>query len=126
LIQDNIALSEEEREFIIAATLGDNIERACTDQTSPLAHLLARSRGEYSAAVLALIDTDLHDAKGISEATRLQAQARRYQDMCHWINDALEAAGQADEILADDVDGEAVEQLKEQMNGKRDKPAPDA
>ena len=117
----------EELELLIAVTLGDKIERALTDKTSPFARMMDNARAEYIAAVAQLIEVELHNTVGRAEASRLQAQARRYRDLCEWIGAALEQAGHAEDALDQDHDEDAVEQLKEQLNGPRtDKPAFDA
>lgn len=121
-------LDPEDFELIAVSTLGDNIARLMSNRTSPLSMLLARASTEYAGALMALVEVPLQTAEGLAQATLLQAQALRYRDMCKWLRDSLEDAEDADARIAADGDGEdeAVEELKEQLHGKRDKPAPDA
>lgn len=123
---DYTHVDPEELELIAASTLGDNIERLISDRTSPLSMLMARSVKEFSDAILALIEVPLQTAEGLEQAIHLQANARRYRDMCQWLRDGLSDAEAADTELAGEVEDEAVETLKDQLHGKRDKPAPDA
>lgn len=113
--------------LIAAAELGDRIEKRLLDPKDPFAMLLDRARSDFMVAVQILINADLESNDGIFEARRAQAQAVRYRDMCQWITDALEEAGGAVEAMAAEADEDpAVEQLKDQLNGNRAKPAPDA
>ena len=83
--------------------------------------MMSRAQQEYVSAVRALVyETELPRIQS------LQAQARRYEDLCVWINDAMEAAGVADDDLASETGDEAIEQLKDMQYGNRDKPADDA
>lgn len=121
-------IDPEELELLAVSTLGDNIGRLLSTRTSPLSMLLARSATEYANALKALVDVPLQTAEGLAQATLLQAQALRYRDMCEWLRNALEDAEDADSRMEAEGDGsdEAVAELKEQLNGKRDKHAPDA
>ena len=126
-MSDDLALTTSEHEAIIAMTLGDNIEHQCQLKTTPLARLLKKSRDEYVLAIDGLLHCDLISAAGIEDARRMQAQAQRYRDMCTWLNDALEEAGIAEAGAEQEVEEDAVEELKEQLYGKpQDRPAPDA
>lgn len=126
-MSDDLALTQTEHDLMIALTLGDNIERACRNKTSPLSRLIAKSREEYVLAIGALLGEDLTSEKGITKARGWQAQAQRYRDMCFWLNEALEEAGIAEAAAEQDVEEDAVEELKEQLYGKpQDRPAPDA
>jgi hypothetical protein len=112
--------------LIVAATIGDNIERALRDQTSPFAAMMFKARKEFLAAQLSLLEADLHTTAGIEQARSLQAQAKRYADLCRWITDAWDDRERA----LDDIDGAeeepAVEELKDMHDASRAKPAPDA
>lgn len=119
-------IDTEELEMIAASTLGDNIERLISDRTSPLSMLLARAATQYSSALLAFLDVPLQTAEGLEQAIHLQAEARRYRDMCQWLKDGLTDAEYADDAMAGEVEDEAVEELKDQLNGKRDKHSYDA
>lgn len=118
-------LPEELDRLII---IGNRMVRDLDDRTSPFAQMMTRAQGEYVLAARALIDVDLMTGAGIAEARRLQAQARRYQDLCVWISNCLEEAGQAEDEDAefDEHDEPAIEEMKEMMHGRRDKPATDA
>lgn len=118
----------DELELLAVSTLGDNIGRLLSNRTSPLSMLLARASTEYAGALMALVEVPLQTAQGLEQATLLQAQALRYRDMCEWLRNALEDAEDADSKMEADGDGsdEAVEELKEQLHGKRDKHSPDA
>jgi hypothetical protein len=119
-------LERDLHSLIAAAELGDRIERHLLDAKDPFSLFLAKARNEFMAAVQHLLDVDLHTDDGVAEARRQQAIATRYRDMCIWITDALEARAAAVEALEADGEDEAVEQLKDQMNVNRAKPAPDA
>lgn len=112
--------------LIAAAELGDRIEKHLTDPKSPFSMMLDRARDEFIAATQALLDADLTTIDGIEQARSLQAKAQRYRDMCAWITDALEAREAAAEAIDDEEEDPAVEELKDQLNGNRSKPAPDA
>lgn len=126
---DDLAHMDGEEEALLQrALLGDHLERALNDPTSPFSAMMAKARDEYIAAVRALIQADLHSPDGLTDARRVQAHALRYQDLCRWISNAMDEAGRADEALAD-VDGTeepAIQELMEQRHGKRGKPAFDA
>lgn len=114
-----------------AIVLGDNIERALLDRGSPFSMMMEKAREEFIAAILSLADPnqcDLNTEAGIRLARSQQANAQRYRDMCRFIAEALSDAGEADETAerAEEEGDDAVQQLKEQMNGKRAQPAPDA
>lgn len=112
--------------LIAAVELGHRIERHLLDPKDPFAMMLDRARDEFLSATQALLDADLTTTGGIEQARSLQAQALRYRDMCSWITDALENREAAVEALDGEVEDPAVEQLKDQLNGNRGKPAPDA
>ena len=112
--------------LIAAAELGDRIEKHLLDPQDPFSMMLDRAREEFIAATHALLGADLTTVEGIEQARSLQATALRYRDMCAWITDALEAREAAAEAIDDEVEEPAVEQLKDQINGNRSKPAPDA
>lgn len=123
------AAEEADRQLalLIASSLGDRIERALRDKTSPFANMLEQARAAYVQSVISIVEVDLNTPRGVDEAKSLQAEARRYRDLTTWVNNALEAAEQADEdINEEDGDGEAAATLKEMINGKRSTPAPDA
>ena len=124
----NLAHVPGDYEDIIAATLGDNIERALRARVSPFSKMMAKARDNAVDGIHALIDADLNTRVGIEEAKRFQAQAVRYRDLVIWIHNALEEAGVADENLdQEETEEPAIEQLKEQLHGKSSvKPAPDA
>lgn len=112
--------------LIAAAELGDNIERHLLDARSPFSMMLDRARDEFMAATQALLDVDLQTSSGIEQARSLQAQARRYSDMCVWITQALEEREDAVDSLNGEEEEAAVEELKDIQNASRAKPAPDA
>lgn len=112
--------------LIAAAELGDRIERHLRDPKDPLSMFLDRARDEFIAATHALLDADLTTVEGIELARSQQATALRYRDMCKWITDALEAREAAAEAIDGEEEDAAVEELKDQLNGNRSKPAPDA
>lgn len=112
--------------LIAAAELGDKIERLLLDSKSPFSMMLDRARDEFLAATQALLVADLTTVEGIEQARSLQAIALRYRDMCSWITNALEERAAAVEEMDGEVEDAAVEQLKDQINGNRSKPAPDA
>lgn len=112
--------------LIAAAELGDRIERHLLDPKDPFTMMLDRARDEFIAATHALLEADLTTGPGIEQARSLQAAAQRYRDMCAWITDALENRAAATEAIDSEVEEPAVEQLKDQLNGNRSKPAPDA
>ena len=112
--------------LIAAAELGDRIERHLLNAKDPFSLFLAKARTEFMSAAQLLLDVDLHTEDGVAEARRQQAIATRSRDMCIWITDALEDRAAAVEALEADGEDEAVEQLKDQMNVNRAKPAPDA
>ena len=127
ILQEAVHLEDDLLPLVAQATLGDNIERALRDPASPFSAMMDRARSAYLAAVSALIDSDLHTPDGIELARGNQAEARRYQDLCRWIADALEAAGVADDALnANSEDDPEIQQLKDDLNGTRSRPAPDA
>lgn len=119
-------LESDLQSLIAAAELGDRIERHLLNAKDPFSLFLAKARTEFMSAAQLLLDVDLHTEDGVAEARRQQAIATRYRDMCVWITDALEQAGAAVEALEADGEDEAVEQLKDQLNVNRAKPAPDA
>lgn len=112
--------------LIAAAELGDRIERHLLNPKDPFSMMLDRARDEFIAANHALLEADLTTVEGIEQARSLQATALRYKNMCAWITDALEAREAAAEALDGEEEDAAVEQLKDQLNGNRSKPAPDA
>lgn len=114
------------RSLITMATLGDAIERAIAQPTSPFSAMLIKAREEFLAAHQSLLDCDLNTTAGIEQARSLQADARRYQDLCRWITDAWDDREQADETLNGGEEEAAVEELKDLADGNRAKPAPDA
>lgn len=108
------------------AVLGDNIERALTTPTSPFSAMMERARAEFIAAQTALLHVDLHTKEGMEQARSLQADARRYRDLCAWIVDAFDNREAAEEALVSEEDEDAVEELKDTLYGTaRAKPAPD-
>lgn len=113
-------------EILAAAELGMRIEKHLLDPKDPFTMFLDRSRDEFIAAATALIDVDLSTRDGIDQARRLQAEARRYRDLCSWITDALEEREAAIEAIDGEEEEAAVEELKDMINGNRSKPAPDA
>ena len=124
---DTSFLDPEDLDLLAASALGDRIGYAITNKASPLAMMMARAREEYVRAIKALIDVPLQTAEGLAQATLLQAHAARYRDMCQWLLDGLDDAEAANTRLAEDqIEDEAVEDLKEQIHGKRNQPAPDA
>lgn len=127
ILTEAVHLEDDLLPLVAKATLGDRIERALQDHASPFSAMMDRARSEYLAAVSALIFSDLHTTAGIEDAKANQADARRYQDLCRWIADALEEAGAADDALnASAEDDPDIQQLKDDLNGQRSKPAPDA
>lgn len=112
--------------LIAAAELGDKIERYLLDPKHPVSMMLDRARDEFIAASLALLEADLQTSSGIEQARSLQAQARRYCDMCRWITDALEERADAVDDLNGAEEDAAVEELKDIIDASRAKPAPDA
>jgi hypothetical protein len=114
--------------LIAAATLGDNLERALTDPTSPMAAMLDRARDLFLLNITLFLDADLHTTDGLELARSQQAEARRYRDMCRWIGDSLEKREEAQDNLADlDVEETISDEMKDAYNGQRAKPAhPDA
>lgn len=112
--------------LIAAAELGDHIERYLLDAKSPFSMMLERARDEYIAATQALLDADLQTSSGVDQARSLQAEARRYRDMCIWITQALEARSDAVDDLNGEEEEAAVEELKDILDASRAKPAPDA
>lgn len=112
--------------LIAAAELGDRIERYLLDPKHPVSMMLDRARDEFIAASLALLEADLQTSSGIEQARSLQAQARRYSDMCRWITDALEERADAVDDLNGEEEDAAVEELKDILDASRAKPAPDA
>lgn len=112
--------------LIAAAELGDRIERYLLDPKSPVSMMLERARDEFIAASLALLEADLQTSSGIEQARSLQAEARRYRDMCRWITDALEERADAVDDLNGAEEDAAVEELKDIIDASRAKPAPDA
>ena len=112
--------------LIAAAELGDRIEKYLLDRKSPFSMMLDRARDEFIAATQALLDVDLQTSSGIEQARSLQADARRYRDMCIWITQALEARADAVDDLNGEEEEAAVEELKDMFNASRAKPAPDA
>jgi hypothetical protein len=122
---DRPAHLPDEISILDAQSLGDQIERAIAIPTSPFAEMMRRAREAYCAALAVLIECDLLTPEGIMDAIRVQAEARRYKDLCHWIEEALEMAGRADKILENTEP--AIEELEELIHGRRhDKPAFDA
>ncbi len=113
-------------EILAAAELGMRIERHLLDPKDPFTLFLDRSREQFIAAAMALLDADLITGDGIEQARRLQAEAQRYRDMCSWITDALEERESAIEAIDGEEEEAAVEELKDMINGNRSKPAPDA
>lgn len=112
--------------LIAAAELGDRIERHLLDPKDPFSMMLERARADFIAATQALLDVDLATRDGVDQARSLQAEARRYRDMCSYITDALESREAAVEALDDEEEEAAVEELKDMLNAARAKPAPDA
>ena len=114
--------------LIAMAALGENIERRLLNPTDPFSMMLERARKEFLEAIVALIDTDMTTPAGITHARALQSHAARYRDMCRWISEGLTDGEQAAEELNADYgeQDQAIEELREQIHGKRDKPAPDA
>lgn len=112
--------------LIAAAELGDKIERYLLDPKHPVSMMLDRARDEFIAASLALLEADLQTSSGIEQARSLQAEARRYRDMCRWITDALEERADAVDDLNGAEEDAAVEELKDILDASRAKPAPDA
>lgn len=112
--------------LIAAAELGDRIERHLLDPKSPFSMMLDRARNDFIAATQALLDVDLATRDGIEQARSLQAEARRYREMCAYITDALENREAAVEALEGEEEDAAVEELKDLLNASRAKPAPDA
>lgn len=112
--------------LIAAAELGDRIEKYLLDPKNPFAMMLDRARDDFIAATQALLDVDLATRDGIEQARSLQAQAKRYRDMCRYITDALEEREDAAETLEGEEEDAAVEELKDLLNASRAKPAPDA
>ncbi len=117
---------DEEAGLIAAAVLGDKIERAILNPTNPFGAMMIRARDEFIAAQQALLLADLHTTDGMEQARSLQAQARRYHDMCRWITDAWDDRDEAEELIEGAQEEPAVEELKDIQNGNRAKPAPDA
>jgi len=113
-------------EILAAAELGMRIEKHLLDRTDPFTMFLDRARDQFMAAATALLDVDLNTTDGIEQARRLQAEARRYSEMCSWITDALEEREAAIEAIDSEEEEAAVEELKDMINGNRSKPAPDA
>lgn len=131
LRDDDLPFDEDLPELVAAVVLGEKIERALTDITSPFSMMIAKARAEFIEATLSLIDADkvdLSTANGVAQARSLQAKAHRYLTMCRWISEANADADEAEtQIEEADAEGEpAIEELKEQFHGKRAKPAPDA
>lgn len=112
--------------LIAAAELGDQIERYLLDPKSPFSMMLDRARDDFIAATQALLDADLQTSSGVDQARSLQAEARRYRDMCVWITQALEARADAVDDLNGEEEDAAVEELKDILDASRAKPAPDA
>ena len=126
IIAAEYGLTKEDLEDLAASTLGDNIERLLRDRASPLSMMMARASAEYTDALLAFVEVPLHTAAGLEQAKLLQAQARRYRDMCSWLRDGLTDAEEVNERLSEEEEEGAVEELKELLHGKREQPAPDA
>jgi len=112
--------------LIAQAELGDRIERYLLDAKSPFSMMLERARDEFIAATQALLDVDLQTSSGVDQARSLQAEARRYRDMCIWITQALEARADAVDDLNGEEEEAAVEELKDILDASRAKPAQDA
>lgn len=128
IVTDANHLPEDYDPIIGMVTLGDNIERALTDETSPLAYLLSQARDQMIAAVHGLLEADLTSQQGISDALRWQAAALRYRDTCNWLGQALDNRDRAEETAAEEEFGsdDAVQNLREQMNGTQRQQYPDA
>lgn len=118
--------AEHQLNLMMALAMGDRLERASTDKANPFSVMIDRSRAEYVQATRDLIFADLHTPDGIAKAIRLQAEARRYENLCIWVADIMEAASQAEDDLTEEIDGDEIQKLKDQMNGNGSKPAPDA
>lgn len=116
---------EGDTESLIAmAVLGDNIERALLDRTNPFCMLLDQARDAFLANTILFLDADLHTTAGIELARSQQAEARRYRDMCRWIDDALQKRAEAHMTAEDEMEDFVTDDLKEQLYGSRAKPAP--
>jgi hypothetical protein len=113
-------------EILAAAELGMRIEKHLLDSKDPFTMFLDRARDQFISAATGLLDADLVTNEGIEQARRLQADAKRYSDMCAWISDALEEREAAIEAIDGEEEEAAVEELKDMINGTRSKPAPDA
>lgn len=113
-------------DILAAAELGMRIEKHLLDPADPFSMMLDRARESFIRAAHLLLEADLHTSDGIEQARSLQAEARRYRDMCSWITDALEEREAAVQALDGEQEEEAVEQLKDMIHGNRAKPAPDA
>ncbi|MFT3987187.1 hypothetical protein [Aestuariivirga sp.] len=128
IVTEATHLPEDYDPLIGMVVLGDNIERALMDETSPLAALLSHAREQMIAAIHGLLSADFSSQNGISDARRWQADALRYRDTCNWLGQALDNRDRAEETAADDeLDGESsVQELREQMNGTQRQQYPDA
>lgn len=113
-------------DLIATVALGDAMERAVQEPTSPFGAMIIKARESFVDAQKALLETDLNTTAGIEQARSLQAEARRYMDLCRWITDAWDDRDQASEALDSGEEEAAVLELMEAQNGQRAKPAPDA
>ena len=113
-------------DIVASIELGDRIEQHLKDAKSPFSMFLDRARDHFLVANHQLLEADLQTSDGVKQAQRLQAEAQRYMRMCSWIADAFEGRESAANSMTGEVEEAAVEELKEQIYGKRDKPAPDA
>lgn len=111
--------------LVAASVLGDRIERSLTTPNDPFKAMMLQAREAFIANQLVLLDADLTSAAGIERARCAQAEAKRYVDMVHWISEALEASGAAEEQMIAEEEDPGVEELKDQLYGSRAKPAPD-
>jgi aminoglycoside phosphotransferase (APT) family kinase protein len=87
ILGKDAALADEESVFS-AALFRTGIISELADQKSTLSFLIARTRKEAIDALAALMDVDLYNTIGLSDARRLQANARRYFELVSWLRDA--------------------------------------
>ena len=85
----------------IAQALGDAIVSAALNPKSPFGMMMREARDAFTASIITFIHADLVTDSGLSEARRVQSEARRYFQMCHWIKDHLDTADAADDLVSD-------------------------